>query len=38
MLFELAWSYGGFEPQTSCMPCKSGNLAARDDIGLYLPI
>ena len=35
----LTWvELWGFEPQTSCMPCKSGNPPARDDIGLYLLI
>ena len=44
MILKLGFDLGkrvelwGFEPQTSCMPCKLGNLPARDNIGLYLLI
>src|ERR1017187_2607879 len=38
-IIPLNWvELWGFEPQTSCMPCKSGNPPASDDIRLYLRI
>jgi hypothetical protein len=44
MILKLGFDLGKlvelrrFEPQTSCMPCKSGNLPASGITGLHLVI